>query len=52
MTENDSLAHIEGLIAKFSEERDWDQFHTPKNLIMAATFEMGEQGEGRIGRFQ
>jgi len=40
MTENDSLAHIEGLIAKFSEERDWDQFHTPKNLIMAATSEM------------
>jgi len=45
MTENDSLAHIEGLIAKFSEERDWDQFHTPKNLIMAATSEMGELAE-------
>jgi dCTP diphosphatase len=45
MSEKDSLAHIEGLIAKFSRDRDWDQFHTPKNLIMAATSEIGELAE-------
>jgi dCTP diphosphatase len=45
MSEKDSLAHIEGLIAKFSMDRDWDQFHTPKNLIMAATSEIGELAE-------
>jgi dCTP diphosphatase len=45
MIEKDSLAQIEGLIATFSKERDWDQFHTPKNLIMAATSEMGELAE-------
>lgn len=26
----------------FSNERDWDQFHSPKNLIMALTSEVGE----------
>lgn len=26
----------------FSKERDWDQFHSPKNLIMALTSEVGE----------
>lgn len=26
----------------FAEERDWDQFHTPKNLLMAMTGEVGE----------
>lgn len=26
----------------FAEERDWDQFHTPKNLLMALTGEVGE----------
>ena len=29
-------------IAAFSEARNWDQFHTPKNLVMAL---MGEAGE-------
>jgi len=26
----------------FAAERDWDQFHTPKNLAMALTAEAGE----------
>ena len=26
----------------FSKERDWDQFHTPKNLSMALAAEAGE----------
>jgi dCTP diphosphatase len=27
---------------QFSKERDWDQFHTPKNLSMALSAEVGE----------
>lgn len=29
-------------IRKFAKERDWEQFHTPKNLIMPLTGEVGE----------
>jgi dCTP diphosphatase len=45
MTQEDSIASLQARIQTFSEERDWDQFHTPKNLIMAATAEMGELAE-------
>jgi NTP pyrophosphatase (non-canonical NTP hydrolase) len=29
-------------ISKFAKERDWDQFHSPKNLSMALIVEAGE----------
>ena len=29
-------------IRAFNKERDWDQFHSPKNLAMALTVEVGE----------
>lgn len=29
-------------ISNFAEERDWDQFHSPKNLSMALIVEAGE----------
>lgn len=29
----------------FADERDWDQFHTPKNLVMALSGEVGELTE-------
>ena len=29
-------------IAAFSEERDWDQFHTPENLAKSIAIEAGE----------
>ena len=29
-------------IAAFADARDWDQFHTPKNLAMALVGEAGE----------
>lgn len=45
MTQEDSIAGLQARIQAFSEDRDWDQFHTPKNLIMAATAEMGELAE-------
>ncbi|MBQ1009877.1 nucleotide pyrophosphohydrolase [Micromonospora sp. M51] len=29
-------------VRQFAEERDWQQFHTPKNLAMALAGEVGE----------
>lgn len=37
-----SLADLKSAIAKFAEERDWEQFHAPKNLSMAIAAEAGE----------
>ena len=45
MAQEDSIASLQTRIKAFSEAREWDQFHTPKNLIMAATSEMGELAE-------
>jgi hypothetical protein len=39
---SDSLAHLTAQLAKFADERDWDQFHNPKNLAMALAGEAGE----------
>lgn len=33
---------LTGLVRAFAEERDWQQFHTPKNLAMALAGEVGE----------
>jgi NTP pyrophosphatase (non-canonical NTP hydrolase) len=38
----DSLAALSEQVAEFAEERDWDQFHNPKNLAMALAGEAGE----------
>lgn len=35
-------AKIEKLIKNFVEERQWDQFHSPKNLSMALNVEASE----------
>jgi len=32
-------------LAEFARERDWEQFHSPKNLVMALTGEVGELAE-------
>ena len=32
-------------IDDFAKERDWEQFHSPKNLVMALTGEVGELNE-------
>lgn len=45
MTNSDSLAQIENLIEQFATAREWDKFHTPKNLVLAAVAEMGELAE-------
>ncbi len=38
----DSLIALKGLLRKFTEERDWEQFHSPKNLAMALSVEASE----------
>ena len=37
-----SLDELAALLAEFARERDWDQFHSPKNLAMALTVEAAE----------
>src|SRR4051812_43226924 len=39
---DDSLEQLRGRLAQFAAERDWDQFHNPKNLAMALAGEAGE----------
>ena len=38
----DSLKTIKEKLRKFSQERDWDQYHSPKNLAMAMSVEVSE----------
>ena len=38
----DRLQALQGQLHAFVAERDWDQFHTPKNLAMALVVEAGE----------
>ena len=39
------LEELLNKIRAFSDERDWDQFHTIKNLILALVGEVGELAE-------
>ena len=38
----DSLHDLTAAIRKFADERDWKQFHSPKNLSMALIVEAAE----------
>jgi dCTP diphosphatase len=38
----DTLDHLRASLDAFAAERDWDQFHNPKNLAMALAGEVGE----------
>jgi dCTP diphosphatase len=38
----DSIGALKARINQFVEERDWAQFHSPKNLAMAMIVEAGE----------
>ena len=40
-----TLAHLQASLRDFAAERDWQQFHTPKNLVMALAGEVGELTE-------
>lgn len=43
--ENATVEALQGAIREFVRERDWEQFHLPKNLILALTGELGELAE-------
>lgn len=40
-----SLEKYKQDLTKFKEERNWGRYHTPKNLVMALTGEVGELNE-------
>lgn len=40
-----SFKQLQDAMQLFTEERDWDQFHSPKNLAMALTVEASELQE-------
>jgi len=42
MTEPDRLQALRDALRAFAAEREWERFHTPKNLAMALAGEAGE----------
>ncbi|XVF65422.1 hypothetical protein PTKIN_Ptkin09bG0247900 [Pterospermum kingtungense] len=40
-----SLEDLKNKMAEFARERDWDQFHSPRNLLLAMVGEVGELSE-------
>jgi dCTP diphosphatase len=40
--QDQSMSELTNRLRKFAEERDWGQFHSPKNLAMALTVEVAE----------
>ena len=42
---HDTLAALQEAAIRFRDERDWAQFHTPKDLALGLTVEAGELAE-------
>ncbi|KAL9232722.1 hypothetical protein vseg_007797 [Gypsophila vaccaria] len=40
-----SIEELKIKMADFAKERDWDQFHSPRNLLLALVGEVGELSE-------
>ncbi len=40
-----SLSELQRRMREFAQERDWEQFHDPKSLILALVGEVGELAE-------
>ncbi len=40
-----TLDELRDLVVRFRDEREWAQFHTPKNLAMGIAIEAAELGE-------
>lgn len=40
-----SLQQLRAALQQFADERDWHQYHTPRNLLLALTGEVGELAE-------
>ena len=45
MSNPDSLEALSTRLLEFARQRDWEQFHSPKNLVMALAGEVGELTE-------
>jgi dCTP diphosphatase len=39
------IAELTAAVREFSQERDWEQFHDPKSLVLALVGEVGELAE-------
>jgi len=39
------VSHLAAALDQFAVDRNWSQFHSPKNLVMALTGEVGELSE-------
>ena len=39
---SDSIERLSFLLRQFAENRDWGQFHSPRNLLLALVGEVGE----------
>jgi len=37
-----NIEKIQKILSEFAKEREWEQFHTPKNLTMALSVESSE----------
>jgi dCTP diphosphatase len=44
-TSHHDLDHLSAELAKFVDDRQWNVFHRPKNLVMALFAEIGELAE-------
>ena len=40
-----TLEAMRARVAQFADERDWNQFHSPRNLLLAVTSEVGEAAD-------
>ncbi len=45
MSESLDIGKVKAYLRNFARERDWEKFHTPKNLVMALSGEVGELTE-------
>lgn len=39
------LEHLRGELQAFAAQREWEQYHTPRNLLLALVGEVGELSE-------
>ena len=39
------VSRLQQAVAQFARERDWERFHSPKNLAMALAAEAGEDAD-------
>ncbi|XP_068657582.1 uncharacterized protein [Aristolochia californica] len=40
-----TLVELRDMLAEFAKAREWDQFHSPRNLLLALIGEVGELSE-------